>query len=361
MLTAILGMGKSGQSVARYLVGKKEAVIGVDRSRVKSNIPVVSEEAFDISAVGRIVISPGIPKNHAIYRAAIHAGIEMTSDVELALKAAKCRLVAITGTNGKTTAVELTAHVLRYAGYKATAVGNNGSPILDYIEAGPDEILVVELSSFQLELIKTKRFECAAILNITPDHLERYASFEEYKATKMRLFELSEKCELGGGPLTLCRHFGIDEEIFKEASKTFVRPKHRLEFIKEVDQIRFYNDSKGTNVDSVIYATKAIEGPKILIVGGKNKGLDFSVWQSTFDQSVKEIIAIGESREKIRSELHPRFRVDLVEDLATAVRLAFQKARAGFSVVLSPGCSSFDQFKNFEDRGERFKEVVELL
>jgi UDP-N-acetylmuramoylalanine--D-glutamate ligase len=361
MKNAILGLGKSGMSIAAFL-GKD--IIGIDKVVKQLHFPVVTEEQFKFDGIERIFISPGIAREHPIYKEAIQRGITISSDIELGLQKTKARLIAITGTKGKTTTVECIAHVLRENGRDALAVGNNGRPLLDHLN---HDILVIELSSFQLELLNLKCFECTGILKITPDHLDRYASFEEYAQTKMKLKDLSKKCFVDtigdneGIARKICSEFAISEAAFAEALKTFKRPKHRLEFIKEVDQIRFYNDSKGTNVDSVVYATRNVIGPKILIVGGRDKGLDFSLWQNEWDDSVEGVIAIGECREKIKRQLTPRFCVEMVEGLEEAVKLAFRKAKRGSSVILSPGCASFDQFKNFEERGDCFNKAVEKL
>lgn len=383
MKSAMLGLGKSGMSVLTHLSQKREAIIGIDRKerivllQKETDVPLFSEEEFDLEGIDRLIVSPGIPRENPIYRRARERGLEITSDVELALELLECRLVGVTGTNGKTTTVERIAHVLRVCGYNAKAVGNNGDPLLYHLDTPREGVLVIELSSFQLEVVKAKKFECSVILNITPDHLDRYASFEEYAATKKRLIDLTlgpcfmppfqtiateiftpEKENIYAAS-AICKEFGINEKQFFTALKTFKRPPHRLEFVKKVDQISFYNDSKGTTVDSVIFAVKSIEGAKVLLVGGKDKGLDFRVWRKEFDESVEAIIAFGEAKEKIQKELAPRFTVILTEDLEKAVHLAAKMART--NVILSPGCASYDQFKNFEERGERFKKIVEAL
>ena len=493
MKTLVLGLGVSGIAAARFLTKQGEQVIGVD-----SSFPVLAEmqtsgidcqhdsAPIDWTQIRRVVVSPGISPKHPLYSAATEKGIEVVGEAELALPHFKKPLVAVTGTNGKTTVALLAAHILNTAGIKAAALGNVGAALCDYLlDPGPEEAFVIELSSFQLETLRTPVFEGGVILNITPDHLDRYANMQEYAEAKCRLqtlmkrediffiqeqilelfasllhgknyqtFGMKKSCDLwtdktkivyrgncktavpqeiddfdasfqgqqagpcradGGlleqagekarlkmgskgrfiGAHELCnslyrekvecilpnryremgrhdyenalaawallRPFSIPNELFCIALETFRKPPHRIEFVREVDGISFYDDSKGTNIDAVIQAVQAMKGPVILIVGGIDKGASYLPWKLPFSGKVKQMVAIGAAARKIYEEMHPYFNITLADSLASAVHTALGNAEKGDCILLSPGCSSFDMFRDYAHRGEEFQREVNSI
>jgi UDP-N-acetylmuramoylalanine--D-glutamate ligase len=344
-------LGQGEMSMRYQIIGEGVSAKAASDFIAKMGDEVVSE-APDI-----VVISPGYPLSHPVAVEGRCQGAEIIGEMELGMRYVQNRCLAITGTNGKTTATMLTTHVLNETGTKARAVGNIGIPLCAYLmNPDPEEVLVVEVSSFQIETMKTPIFAAGGITNITPDHLDRYASYEEYIAVKHRLRHFVKGPFYEGDDLAF-RLSGLSQGDFVEASKNFVRPPHRIEYIKTVDGISFYNDSKGTNVDAVCYAIKALSQPIILIAGGRDKGASYDVWNPLFENKVKRVLAIGEAALKIKEELN--IEVELVGTLERALEKSLEYARAGDAVLLSPGCSSYDQFEKYIERGNTFKRLVE--
>lgn len=433
--TLVLGLGVSGRAAAEFLLKQGDQVLGIDSNR---DLLKTSEELRQLhakglqfqhdsdpvnwTAIARVVVSPGVSPQHPIYQGAKERNIA-TGEAELALPYFDKPLVAVTGTNGKTTVTLLVEHILNAAGIKVKALGNVGTPLCAHLlQPSSDEAYVVELSSFQLETMTTPVFEAAALLNVTPDHLDRYANIEEYAKAKFHLQFLLK----GNGPFfvqagtaaafssmvskdiqtfavdgpadlytdrhsvyyrekieflmpddyrkmgvhdhenalaawALCRPFSIDNEQFCKALATFKKPAHRIEFVREVDGIFYYDDSKGTNIDAVIQAVKAMNGPVILIAGGIDKGASYLLWKEHFVDKVKQIIAIGQAAPKIYKELNPYFNIKLADTLAAAVQTASHDAASGDFVLLSPGCSSYDMFRDYVHRGEEFQRQVQSI
>ena len=395
MKTLIIGMGKSGRGAARFLQKLGHEVVGVDQNpfEMEGVRPLAIQETFDL-----VVLSPGVSPSHV----EAQRECEVIGEAELAFRHMKNRCIGITGTNGKTTLTLLITHVLSCAGVKARALGNVGESLCEYLlNPDPEEVVVAELSSFQLETMTSSPFDYGVILNITPDHLDRYPSFEAYVKAKCRLGELvkgelvvCKEVEKEFGRLlplgklkvvnadsylqltkkerywqilgydkalcafAVCEKFGVSWGGFKEACKTFQKPQHRLEYIGEISDVRFYNDSKGTNIEAALYAVKAIEGSICLIAGGKSKGDSFEKWKKAFPGKVREIFAIGETAMQIEQELNGAVPVRCFQNLQKAVQSAYKEAHKGEAILLSPGCASFDQFSNYEERGEKFKECV---
>jgi UDP-N-acetylmuramoylalanine--D-glutamate ligase len=297
----------------------------------------------------------------------------------------------------------LTQHVLQKSGRKAAALGNVGTPLASYVkESDPSEILVVELSSFQLETMKTAVFNVGIILNITPNHLNRHASMEEYAGAKCRLqtlikptgsFWVHESVRKNFGPMIhpfyqtygesveeflkigyttggkhdlenaqaawiICRSLGVKGEEFVEALKSFKKPPHRIEFVTSWYGVDYFNDSKSSSIDATIKAVEAMKDPVVLIVGGVDKGSSYLPWKEVFKGKVKKVIAIGEAAPKIAAELKPEFEIEMKTSLEAAVTAAAQAAQSGECVLLSPGCSSYDMFENYAHRGDVFKNFV---
>ena len=452
----VIGLGISGQSAASFLLKREAIVVGVDNNpKLDSThekisglclqgMSFVRENSIgDVNEFDLVVVSPGIPRSHPLYLKALEHGIEVIGEVELACREISTKCVAVTGTNGKTTVTLLTAHILEKAGIKAKALGNVGVPLtsaVDALENDKADVFVIELSSFQLETL-TKRFiDAAVILNITPDHLDRYPTMEEYAAAKIgvernlkengRLF-VEDQCSkdfgrlfneeqyaiygydpqnylytdtqdiyLEGKPVlkvsdllasatsnaeqagaalrmpdsgrshelenimasyALCSSLSISPQDFLIGFASFQKPSHRIEFVKTVDGVHYFDDSKGTNIDAVIRAVEMLSGEIILIAGGVDKGFPYTPWIDAFGGKVKAICAIGQSKEKMKNDLEEFIPVMLFSGLDQAVAFAVSMAKSGDNILLSPGCSSFDMFKDYVHRGLEFQRIINGL
>ena len=376
-----------------------------------------------------IVVSPGVPKALAPLVAARAKEIPIWSEVELAWRFLRGKLVAITGSNGKTTTTSLVGHILKTAGIQTLVGGNIGNPLLSLVEYSTDStVTVAEISSFQLESIDAFRPDVGVLLNLTPDHLDRHASFEEYAAAKTRMFSNQlerDSALLNADDAEVTRRmparphifwfsrlkrvatgaFLRDEQIFfrhegmevalarvedipllgahnvenvlaacsaaylagatpdaiANGVKTFAGVEHRLEFVAEVNGVKFYNDSKATNVDAALKAIEAFPGPMVVIVGGKHKGSPYTPLREPLRERARLVIMIGEATENIAADLADAVPLADAETLDAAVQVATECAKPGEVVLLAPACSSFDQFENYEHRGKAFKELVAAL
>ena len=394
----VLGMGLSGRSAARLLVEQGYCVLGIDdrAATLTACCPIVPTLSMEeLASFSFMIVSPGIAPSHPLYVAARQADLPIIGEVEWALRHLRHRAVGVTGTNGKTTVASLTAHALQSGGRPARAVGNIGIPLSEAVLDIPeDEVLIIELSSWQLETAQTPALEAGIVLNITPDHLDRHLTMAQYAKAKLRLAD----CLKASGSFyvdaatasqfsyllpshtqilpthtsgfehfnqmaswTLCRKIGLSKEEFDASLHTFQKPPHRMEMVASINGVRYYNDSKGTNIDAVIQAVISREEPCIVIAGGVDKGLAFSAWREIFKSRVRQVYAIGQTAEKIYNELHEVVPVCQCGSLEVAVRKAHHLAQPGESVLLSPGCSSFDQFTNYQHRGEVFRELVYTL
>jgi len=356
----------SGKSSKKLL--EKRGVEVVTYDDVLDPREISTLEKFDL-----LVPSPGISPQHPLYRQALAMGMPIKGEVELFLEETDQPCIGITGTNGKTTTALLITHLLNEGGKRAACGGNVGVP-LSLMERG---ICVLELSSFQLETTISPKLDMGVILNITPDHLDRYPSFEAYRDVKVSMQNLvKEQGRLfvhesidptlfvrpievfSGGSVEIagrvCEELGVD---YFTGLKTFQRPSHRLEYVGEIDGVVYINDSKATNVEATIHALSFVKGKKILILGGKDKGLSFASLCSEIPSSCPVVI-YGEAREKIANQLQPLSEVHKVETLREAVNLARSLAKERNVVLFSPGCASFDAFSNYEERGEAFKQYV---
>jgi UDP-N-acetylmuramoylalanine--D-glutamate ligase len=420
MKNLIVGLGKSGRGAALLLLTKKEEVFGYDdrldslrkeeeiRQLEKEGLQLCSPDSLGrLSTYDRLVISPGVSLSHPLIQEAKKKGLLIIGELQLGLEHVLGKCLAVTGSNGKTTVTLLTASVLKEKGMKAEALGNVGVCLSGYLAKNPSpEICVVEISSFQLEILQGQFFDAACLINITPDHMDRYPDMQHYAKAKLRLQEcLKEGGKLylplplfqeyapflqkekiscfdereedglfqrlkGRSPFNersnllssyhLASHVGSSEKEFAFAYEKFQKPAHRMEFVAEINGISFYNDSKATNVESVLYAVQAIEKPILLIAGGYDKGLEYHAWKSAFRGRVKEVALIGDCREKIARALQG-ISVKKMESLQEAVEQSYRLAKKGDAVLLSPGCSSYDMFKNYEHRGDEFKRIVHCL
>jgi UDP-N-acetylmuramoylalanine--D-glutamate ligase len=390
MVALVIGFSISGRACSELLLSQGKQVLAVDRraealsTDSEKRVSLIDENsAIDWSTVELLVLSPGVSRDHPHVKEAKRQGIEVIGEIELAFRSLKNPCIGITGTNGKTTTTLLTSHILNSTGRKARALGNIGAALSTYaLSPDPEEILVIELSSFQLETLQSKCLDCAICLNITPDHLHRYASMLDYAKTKCHI----EDCLKEGAALyvskqlfedygsllqrpiifepaqpvyPLCRHFGVSEEAFFQALKTFKKPPHRIEYVGEWKGLTFYNDSKATNIDAVIHAVALMDGPVVLLAGGLDKGASYRPWIASFGSKVERIVAFGRAADKMEAELKESFSFEKVQGMQEPLTSAVRCAMSPMNILLSPGCSSFDQFRNYEERGNEFKRMVE--
>ena len=374
----VLGLARSGKAASAALERRGVEVVGADRELGNDDDPAL------LDGIEVIVKSPGVPRESSLVAEAERRGLPIWSEVELGYRLLRPRLVGVTGTNGKTTTAELLGAMTG-----APVAGNVGRALTELdgrVEAGT--LVICELSSFQLEDVHELACEVAVLLNLEPDHLDRYASFEDYRAAKLRIFERArakivprglglDGIEFAGDdPLpaeprirgahnrenaaaatAAARQLGISEETIAEALRTFPGVPHRLEPVRELGGVRYVNDSKATNVAAALKALAAYEQePVHLILGGSPKGEDFAPLAAAIGPNVKSVHVIGETATEL-AEAIPRAERD--GDLAGALRAI--EARPGDVVLLSPACASYDQFRDFEERGEEFRRLVQNL
>lgn len=398
MKTLVIGLGLSGTAVCRFLLRKGDEVIAYD----DGEIPPLEKEIiihpkgapFDWKTCDQVVVSPGISPSHPLYDGALKSGVEVISEIELAFRHLSHRkMVGITGTNGKSTVTLLVAHLLQEAGLKARAVGNIGEPLIDEV-FHPDQngILSVELSSFQLERVQTKSLLGGVILNLTPDHLDRYPTMKSYAEAKGKISAIlhphaalllnphlkpylpglfqgniqllpqgERELENISSARALVKLFGVSDQTIEKGLKTFQKPPHRIEFIREKEGVSYFNDSKSTNLDSTVHALLTLKHNILLIAGGLDKGFDFSSWKEVFEGRVKSLFLIGQAAHRIEKELVNCVPTYQCGTLKEALLMAKMLAKKGDQILLSPGCSSYDQFKNYADRGTQFRTLVESL
>ena len=445
----VVGLGKSGVASALFLK-KHGAKVSVSDTKsgddLRNEIPLLLDHGIDVETGGHgertfrgqdlIVVSPGVPVDAPPLVQARSLGESVIGEIELAAQFLPGPIVAITGSNGKTTTTTLTGEILTAAGFPTLVGGNIGTPAISLAErAEKDTVIVLEVSSFQLETIQTFRPKVGVVLNVTPDHLDRHRTFEAYvdakarlfenqqpidfavlnaddptcvsmaKRTKAQVFEFSRQKEVQHGAWVhdgkiLFRDKSGQREMMKvseiplkgahnlenvlaavcaaalmtcapekirQAVCDFKAVEHRLEFVAKINGVDYYNDSKATNVDATIKALESFPANIHLILGGKDKGSDYTVLNDLLRQRVKRVYTIGAAAAKIESQIvSSSFKtggpeVVHAETLENAIRKANAVAQPGDVVLLAPACASFDQFKNYEQRGKVFKEVVDEL
>jgi UDP-N-acetylmuramoylalanine--D-glutamate ligase len=438
----VVGLGKSGLAAALFLRHKGAQVTVSDIRSAESlakEIPALLDEGIMVEAGGHglltfrrqdlIVVSPGVPLNTPELVQARNFGRPVIGELELAARFLKGKILAITGSNGKTTTTALAGEILKEAGYPTLVAGNIGVPVVGVIEESTDDTWsVLEVSSFQLESTEDFHPRIAVILNITPDHLDRHGTFENYALAKERIFAVedtndsvvlnadnartaeaearshapvyrfSTKHEVNRGawaqngavvyrsapeaaietilPLNkislkgehnvenvlaaVCaaRLAGVSPSVIARAIEKFHAVEHRLEYVATVNGVEFYNDSKATNVDATAKAVASFPGGIHLILGGKDKGSDYTTLSPLLHERVRAVYTIGAAAAKIESHLRGVLPIHSCETLANAVSTAAAAARPGEVVLLAPACSSFDQFENYEHRGRVFKQLV---
>ena len=379
----VLGLARAGQSASAALARQGVEVIGVDRKLGND------QDISLLEGVGLVVKSPGVRHDHPVAAEARREGIPVWDEVELGYRLlSNPKLLGVTGTNGKTTTVELLGAIFRAAGRDVALAGNVGLPLTSV--EGADWV-VCELSSFQLEEVDQLRCEVAVLLNLEPDHLDRHGSFEAYRDAKLRIFERARTAIVPRGlglrgiefsaddplpaePLLRGRHnrenavaatlaaraVGIDDEAIATALRTFEGIPHRLETVAKIRGVRYVNDSKATNVAAAIRALEAYrDTPVLLIAGGRGKHESFEPLGAALGPNVRVVYTIGEASRELAVAIG--FRAAEVGDLTIAVALAATRADPGDVVLLSPACTSYDQFENFEERGEEFRRLVQNL
>jgi UDP-N-acetylmuramoylalanine--D-glutamate ligase len=440
----VVGLGKSGLAAALFLRRKGAQVTVSDVRSAESlanEIPALLEEGIMVEAGGHglltfrgqnlIVVSPGVPLDTPELVQVKSFGLPVIGELELAARFLKGKILAITGSNGKTTTTTLMGAIMAEAGIPVLVGGNIGVPVVDLIDQSTrDTWSVLEVSSFQLESTETFHPAVAVILNITPDHLDRHGSFENYARAKERIFSQQDENDalvlnadnartakaaarsvanvfwfssehavdqgawvedgwvvFRSGPeaaiekvlplnkiplrgehnvenvvaaVSATRRAGASAEAIGRAIEKFQAVEHRLEFVAGVNGVDFYNDSKATNVDATAKAVAAFPSGIHLILGGKDKGSDYTTLSDLLRERVRAVYTIGSAAAKIESQLRGVVSLHSCGTLEKAVNAAATAARPGEVVLLAPACSSFDQFENYEHRGRVFKELVNL-
>jgi UDP-N-acetylmuramoylalanine--D-glutamate ligase len=438
----VVGLARSGVAAAEFLLSRGARVV-VNDAKPESELKDVSglrAKGVEIVAGSHppelfekpdlIVVSPGVPLALEPFRRAREAGVEIIGEVELAARFMRGRLVGITGSNGKTTTTTLAGELLKGAGLPTQVGGNIGEPLISLVDKSRDDgFTVIELSSFQLEAIERLRLFVSVIINITPDHLDRYDSMDDYVAAKANIFRnqtskdyavlnaddervskmdtlteartiffsrrrvLDEGIFLRG-PALFYRASGVECELVKrdeimlrgdhnlenvmsalaigiacgasaESMRAGVRNfkgvEHRLEFVAEINGVKFYNDSKATNVDAAIKCIEAFDGGVNVILGGKDKGGDYSPLAPVARARCSNVILIGAAADKIAAALQDARPLRRASTMEEAVNIGLEVGKPGEIVLLAPACASFDMFDNYEHRGRVFKEAVRNL
>jgi UDP-N-acetylmuramoylalanine--D-glutamate ligase len=439
----VVGLGKSGVDCAIFLKAHGAQVTVSDAKspdELGEAIPKLLDHGIVVETGGHgertfrgqdlIVVSPGVPSDSPALVQARAMGEPVIGEIELGYRFLPGPIVAITGSNGKTTTTTLIGKIIAGGGYPTMVGGNIGTTAISLVEtATPDTFVVLEVSSFQLETIEKFRPKIAVVLNVTPDHLNRHRTFEAYANAKARIFEnqtaddyavlnaedsvcvgfgnrtkaqvfwFSRKKEVENGACVregriLFRQQGVEVEVMpvseiplkgshnlenvlagvcagllagceppkvREAIKGFKAVEHRLEYVGTIEGVEYYNDSKATNVDATIKALESFPGKIHLILGGKDKGSDYTVLNDLLRRRVKRVYTIGAAAAKIESQVKGNAELFSAETLQRAVEVASEAAISGDIVLLAPACASFDQFENYEHRGRVFKELVRAI
>ena len=436
----VLGLSRSGRAATEYLLRKGSAVYIYDdteserveqiaRELENKGAKRLKKEALSktVDFCDALVLSPGIPIDHPLAVAFKRNGKALLGETELAARSMRANIVAITGTNGKTTCVSMLAQILERGGLQAKACGNIGLPMIDFCAMDEESIAVAEISSFQMETLNSLRPHIAILLNITEDHLNRHYTMENYiflkakllknltemeyavlnyddpivrelgEKTKAKVLYFSTKQQVLGAYYTdgilyfgkekilsvkelpsdgvhtiqnalaviiAAKLMGVSTEDIRAAIMEFKGIKHRLEFVAEIDEVEYIDDSKGTNVDATLKAIDCMKRDTILLLGGKNKGYDYTKLFSALSNSkVVHTVLYGENRYALLKSAREReySKLTLCDGFDFAVRVAAMKAEKGQTVLLSPASASFDEFASYEERGERFVEIVRSL
>ena len=439
----VVGLGKSGVASALFLKDHGARVTVSDTKspdQLREEIPLLLDHGIAVETGGHgertfrgqdlIVVSPGVPVDAPTLVQARASGEPVIGEIELAAQYLPGPIVAITGSNGKTTTTSLAGDIITAGGFPTLVGGNIGTPAISLVERATSEtVVVLEISSFQLETIQTFRPKVAVVLNITPDHLDRHRTFQTYVDAKARIFEnqqpsdyavlneddptcltlgdrtyaqvfwFSRKKEVKRGAYlrdgqilfrdgagqrqimlvseislkgahnlenvlaAICTGtlMGVPPEQIRKAVRDFKAVEHRLEYVATIKGVEYYDDSKATNVDATIKALESFPANIHLILGGKDKGSDYTVLNDLLRQRVKRVYTIGAAAEKIEAHIKGAAEIVHAETLDNAIRRASAVAQPGDIVLLAPACASFDQFQSYNHRGRVFKDAVKDL
>jgi UDP-N-acetylmuramoylalanine--D-glutamate ligase len=438
----VVGLARTGVATALFCTARGAAVTATDsrdEAEIGDAVAKVRDAGVKLELGGHnentflqqdlIIPSPGVPADTPLLQGARAKGVAICSEIELAYRFRQGKLIGITGSNGKTTTTSLVEHILRTASFPTILAGNIGTPLIACVERMThDTVTVVELSSFQLELIQEFRTDISVFLNVTPDHLDRHHTMELYSKAKARIFEnqreedfavlnaddpattplaptrphvywFSRKQRAAQGAFLhgddiVFRDDGKEEVVLKrvevplpgahnlenalaaiaaarivgarakavaEGVRSFAGVEHRLEFVAEINGVRYFNDSKATNVDATLKALDSFPGRILVILGGKDKGSGYAALQAPLRERAILALVIGAAADKIASQIDGSVAIERAGTLESAVEIASHAARAGDVVLLAPACASFDQFENYEHRGRVFKALVHEL
>jgi UDP-N-acetylmuramoylalanine--D-glutamate ligase len=434
--TLVIGAGKSGVAAANFLAARGEDVSITD-ANANPELPYPlhasvkrafgRDDSGALDGIGMIVLSPGVPSTIPLLSQT--GSIPVVGEIELAYRYVPrgSRIVAVTGSNGKSTTTMLIGEILKVAGLQPIVAGNIGEPFIAAVDLEKPRTYVLELSSFQLESVDTFHANVALLLNITPDHMDRYSSFDAYAAAKYRIFRnqqphdvavvnaadrrahprdsasrvwrfssthaIEEGAFLDGGDLVLCidgqerripraslklegkanvenalaawlavKALGVDEVSVQIAFGSFAGLPHRMVLVRELDGVRWINDSKGTNVDATLKSLESFPASSVwLILGGKDKAGEFERMRELVKEKTRAVLTIGAAGERVAVALDGVAKIVNAGDIQHSVAYASDNAKPGDVVLLSPACASFDQYRNFEHRGEHFEELVRGL
>jgi UDP-N-acetylmuramoylalanine--D-glutamate ligase len=435
----VVGLARTGVATALFCAARGAAVVATDsrkEAQIGDVVTKVRDAGVKLELGGHnesifvqqdlIIPSPGVPADAPPLQAARAKGVTTWSEIELAYRFRQGKLIGITGSNGKTTTTSLVEHMLRTASFPTILAGNIGTPLISCVERMTHNgVTVVELSSFQLELIQEFRTDISVFLNLTPDHLDRHHTMELYSKAKGRIFEnqreedfavlnaddpattqlaptrphvywFSRKQRAAQGAflhgddivfrddgkeevvlrrdevplpgahnlenvlaaIAAARIAGASAKAVAEGVRSFAGVEHRLEFVAEINGVRYFNDSKATNVDATLKALDSFPGRILVILGGKDKGSDYTPLQATLRELAILALLIGAAADKIANQIDGAVAIERAGTLERAIEIASQAARSGDVVLLAPACASFDQFENYEHRGRVFKALV---
>ncbi len=435
--TLIVGLGRTGWSCARYLHAQSLPFAVVDSRATPPNAAALRELAPDVELrcgafdrtlpgdIEQVVVSPGVSLQEPFLQQAAARGVPIIGDIELFVRSARAPLAAITGTNGKSTVTTLLAHMAEVAGKRVLAGGNLGRPALELLEEPVPDLYVLELSSFQLDTTPSLRTAAACVLNVTPDHMDRYATLAAYAASKARIFErcaaaiindddplvremaahaphvlrfslrgdgnadygiagsgadvtllqgaekLAALAELkisglhnaanALAALAMAQALGLARERCLTALREFPGLPHRSQWVADIAGVRYVDDSKGTNVGATLAAVAGTSGSLLLICGGQGKGQDFAPLAAGVRGKVRHAVTLGQDAAQLEAALQGVCSLQRASDMQQAVRMVAEVARPGETVLLSPACASLDMFRDYAHRGEVFAAAVREL
>jgi UDP-N-acetylmuramoylalanine--D-glutamate ligase len=435
--TIVVGLGRTGLSCARYLQAQGLSFAVTDSRANPPGADALGEiapgvehrfGAFDaqlLDGASQVVASPGVSLEEPFLKSAAARGLPILGDIELFARAARAPIAAVTGTNGKSTVTTLVARMAEASGSRALAGGNLGRPALELLEEPTPALYVLELSSFQLDTTHSLHTAAATVLNVTPDHMDRYATIEDYAASKARIFgncdaaivnldDVAVRVMSGGAArrigfslladpeadyyvvrqgedfalmrqrerivsmselkitglhnaanalaaLAMCEALGLGRATCVQALREFPGLPHRSQWVADIDGVRYIDDSKGTNVGATLAAVEGMTGSLVLIAGGQGKGQSFSPLAKAFRGKVRHVVLMGQDAKQIESSLAGVCTMEFAGDMEDAVRRAALAARSGETVLLSPACASLDMFRDYAHRGDVFAAAVRGL